>query len=212
MRLTEAPDPFYLPTRMFSTNWTSRLCIRPRCFYTPWALVAPSAGGRLAAARAEMKRCAVADVISNGQDQGRVQVAALCLLLLLAGIPLAGGQEASKGLIWSGVFTDMQARRGEATYQGNCAACHGKNLQATNPDAPSLTAPSFGISWHGKPVADLFALMRMTMPLGAGGSLSDPEYLDIVAYILKFNGYPAGDRELGPDVQMLKQIVIEPKK
>ena len=139
-------------------------------------------------------------------------VAALCLLLLLAGIPLASGQEASKGLIWSGVFTDMQARRGETAYQSNCAACHGKNLQATNPDAPSLTAPSFGISWYGKPVADLFALMRTTMPLGAGGSLSDPEYLDIVAYILKFNGYPAGDRELGPDVQMLKQIVIEPKK
>jgi hypothetical protein len=49
------------------------------------------------------------------------------------------------------------------------------------------------------------------MPLGAGGSLSDPEYLDIAAYILKFNGYPAGDRELGSEVQMLKQIVIEPK-
>ena len=134
--------------------------------------------------------------------------AALCLLLLLAGVPLAGGQ----GLIWKGVFTEMQARRGEAAYQGNCAACHGRTLQATNPDAPNLTGPSFSTSWQGKPVADLFALMRSSMPLGAGGSLTDPEYLDIVAYILKFNGYPAGDRELGPDDQMLKQIVIEPRK
>ena len=153
----------------------------------------------------------------SGRDVERAKpwkslVAALCLLLLLAGIPLVSGQEASKGLIWSGVFTDMQARRGEATYQSNCAACHGRTLQATNPDAPSLTAPSFGISWHGKPVADLFALMRTSMPLGAGGSLSDPEYLDIVAYILKFNGYPAGDRELGSEDQMLRQIVIEPKR
>jgi len=138
--------------------------------------------------------------------------AALCLLLLLAGVPLASGQDASKGSIWSGVFTDAQARRGEAAFQSNCAACHGKTLQATNPDAPNLTGPSFSTSWQGKPVADLFALMRSSMPLGAGGSLSDPEYLDIVAYILKFNGYPAGDRELGPDDQMLKQIVIEPKK
>ena len=153
----------------------------------------------------------------SGRDVERVKtgervVAASCLLLLLAGIPLASGQDASKGSIWSGVFTDKQAQRGETAYQSNCAACHGKTLQATNPDAPSLTAPSFGISWHGKPVADLFTLMRTSMPLGAGGSLTDPEYLDIVAYILKFNGYPAGDRELGPDVQMLKQIVIEPKK
>jgi mono/diheme cytochrome c family protein len=146
----------------------------------------------------------------EGAKPWKSLMAALCLLLL-AGIQLANGQEASKGLIWSGVFTDMQARRGEAAYQSNCAACHGRNLQATNPDAPSLTVPSFGFSWHGKTVADLFALMRTTMPLGAGGSLSDPEYLDIAAYILKFNGYPAGDRELGSEVQMLKQIVIEPK-
>lgn len=147
----------------------------------------------------------------DGAKPMKSLVAALCLLLL-AGIPLANGQEASKGLIWSGVFTDMQARRGEAAYQSNCAACHGKTLQATNPDAPSLTLPSFGLSWHGKPAADLFELMRTTMPLGAGGSLSEPEYLDILAFILKFNGYPAGDRELGPEAQMLKQIVIEPKK
>jgi mono/diheme cytochrome c family protein len=130
---------------------------------------------------------------------------------LLAGIPLAGDQDAS-GLIWKGVFTEMQAQRGEAAYQSNCAACHGRTLQATNPDAPNLTGPSFGISWNGKPVADLFTLMRTSMPLGAPGSLRDPEYLDIVAYVLKFNGYPAGDRELGPDDQLLKQIVIEPKK
>jgi len=153
----------------------------------------------------------------GGRDVERAEprkspAAALCLLLLLAGIPLASGQEASKGSIWSGVFTDAQARRGEAAFQSNCAACHGKTLQATNPDAPNLTGPSFSTSWQGKPVADLFTLMRTSMPLGAGGSLSDPEYLDIVAYILKFNGYPAGDRELGPDDQMLKQIVIEPKK
>ena len=137
-------------------------------------------------------------------------MAALCLLLL-AGVPLVNGQEASKGLILSGVFTDAQAKRGEAAYQSNCASCHGRNLQATNPDAPNLAAPSFGLSWHRKTVADLFELMRTSMPLGAGGSLSDPEYLDILAYILKFNGYPAGDRELGPEVQTLKQIVIEPK-
>ena len=148
----------------------------------------------------------------EGAKPSKSFAAALCLVFLLAGIPLASGQEASKGFIWSGVFTDVQAKRGEAAYQSNCAACHGKNLQATNPGAPSLTLPSFGLSWHGKPVGDLFELMRTTMPLGAGGSLSEPEYLDILAFILKFNGYPAGDRELGPEAQVLKQIVIEPKK
>ena len=143
---------------------------------------------------------------------GKSLAAAFCLILSLAGIPLAGDQEASNGLIWKGVFTEMQAQRGESAYQSSCAACHGRTLQATNPDAPNLTGPSFGISWNGKPVADLFTLIRTSMPLSAPGSLKDPEYLDIVAYILKFNGYPAGDRELGPDDQVLKQIVMEPKK
>jgi hypothetical protein len=46
------------------------------------------------------------------------------------------------------------------------------------------------------------------MPPKAEHSLSDQVYLDIVTYILKFNKVPAGDQELKPDLEILKQITI----
>ena len=38
--------------------------------------------------------------------------------------------------------------------------------------------------------------------------MSDQVYLDIVTYVLKFNKVPVGDRELKPDLEILKQITI----
>ena len=48
------------------------------------------------------------------------------------------------------------------------------------------------------------------MPLGNPGILSDQEYLDIISYILKFNGYPTGGREVEPDPAKLGKIRIVP--
>ena len=44
-------------------------------------------------------------------------------------------------------------------------------------------------------MAELFGRIR-TMPLGEAGSLSGPEYLELLAYILQSNGYPSGKDEL----------------
>jgi hypothetical protein len=49
------------------------------------------------------------------------------------------------------------------------------------------------------------------MPFNAPGSLSDSVYLDVLAFVLRENGYPAGNEELKADPAILKQIVI-PKK
>jgi hypothetical protein len=46
------------------------------------------------------------------------------------------------------------------------------------------------------------------MPLGKPRNLDDQTYLDIVAYILQFNGVPPGAQKLMPDVHVLEQIVI----
>ena len=46
------------------------------------------------------------------------------------------------------------------------------------------------------------------MPAGAPGSLDDQTYIDIVAYILQFNGMPAGNQKLVPDLDSLEKIVI----
>ena len=53
-----------------------------------------------------------------------------------------------------------------------------------------------------------------SMPLGAAGSLTGQEYLDIVAYILQTNGYPSGSDDLSAAVaaQRWPRILIERQK
>ena len=49
------------------------------------------------------------------------------------------------------------------------------------------------------------------MPENNPGSLTDQEYVDVIAYMLSFNGMPAGDDELPPDPQSLARAVIQPQ-
>jgi hypothetical protein len=52
------------------------------------------------------------------------------------------------------------------------------------------------------------------MPLGAAGSLTGQEYVDVLAYILQANGHPAGKDELTSAVaaQRWPRILIERQK
>jgi len=97
----------------------------------------------------------------------------------------------------SGVYTAAQAARGEETYMGVCVSCH-----------PSGTykAAGFKASWKGRPLSDLFDQVREKMPKNDPASLSQQEYVQVVAYLLKINGVPAGETELPPDSEVLKKI------
>jgi hypothetical protein len=48
----------------------------------------------------------------------------------------------------------------------------------------------------------------MNMPPGQQGTLSDAQYVDVVAATLRRNGFPAGDTELPADLAALKTIRI----
>jgi hypothetical protein len=50
--------------------------------------------------------------------------------------------------------------------------------------------------WSGSDVGSLFARTKASMPPGAPGSLTDAEYFDIVAYMLRVNEFPSGREEL----------------
>ena len=130
-----------------------------------------------------------------------------CLLLLL-GISITHAQPAGKTSTASGVFSAEQAKNGEAAFQARCATCHGADLHSTEPEAPDLTEGAFRFGWNGKTVANRFEEIRGTMPYGNARSLDDQTYIDIVAYILQFNGIPSGNQKLEPDVPALEKIVI----
>jgi mono/diheme cytochrome c family protein len=108
------------------------------------------------------------------------------------------------------VYTATQSARGEETYQQYCAVCHGARLQGT-PAAP-LAGDAFRGRWEdGKhTLDDLYYIIRSLMPNNAPGSLSNAQYADIVAYILKINNYPAGEAELVPKSATMKAVILQP--
>jgi mono/diheme cytochrome c family protein len=109
-----------------------------------------------------------------------------------------------------GVYTAEQAKRGEAVYKEQCAACHGDNLEGSGP-MPALAGPDFAKSWQGKTVADLFDKTHSSMPATAPGSLTEKQTADIIAYLLSVSKFPAGSTELAATMESLKQISLDAK-
>jgi mono/diheme cytochrome c family protein len=135
-------------------------------------------------------------------------VAALGVVVFLATLA-AYAQDASSPSIWSGVFTAAQAKQGNDAYQASCSGCHGSDLHATDPEAVDLTGPAFRAKWNGKTLQERFETIRDTMPPGNANTLGDKTYMDIVAFILQSNEFPAGNQELVPETA--KAIVFAQK-
>ena len=109
---------------------------------------------------------------------------------------------------WDGVYTKAQAARGKETYQQQCVDCHGEDLEG-DPENPPLTTAAFVYKWNTLTVGDLFERVHRDMPANRRGTLTRQKAADLVAYLLEFNKFPAGDRELPPDLAELRQIRID---
>ena len=116
------------------------------------------------------------------------------------------GAQAKKS-VKEGVYTDAQAKRGEALYKEQCGACHGDDLQGSGP-MPPLAGTDFVKNW--KNAGDLFDKIHQSMPASAPGSLSEAQTADIIAYVFSVGKYPAGQAELPAKMDALTQITIEP--
>lgn len=98
------------------------------------------------------------------------------------------------------VYSDAQAREGRTLYREACEACHA---------ADEFVGPDYMMSWTGQSAADLFNVIRDTMPEEAAGSLSPDETAALVAHLFRLNGMPAGETALDSDAASLKEIRIE---
>lgn len=108
-----------------------------------------------------------------------------------------------------GVYTAEQAARGEALYDEQCASCHGP-IRAFAPEMAALLGDhTFRARWQGRPLGELFDLIRGTMPQDAPGSLSSAQSAELVAYILSGNRKPAGPTPLADDAERLGRIRFE---
>ena len=126
------------------------------------------------------------------------------------------GETGQMASVWDAVFTEAQATVGQAVYRGACGICHGRRLNGApeDPDmrsTPPLARARFLRVWEGRSLATLFEYTRATMPEDNPSSLTDQEYVDVIAYMLTVGGMPAGDGELQPDPQSLARVVIQPQ-
>jgi len=127
-----------------------------------------------------------------------LRLCARVVILLFASIPsLHAAAQAPPATVLDGVYSETQAARGHDFYTAVCSSCHGAALEGVS--APPLTGDRFIERWREGMLDPLYDFIRQRMPLGRPANakpIPDTEYLDILTYILKMNGYRAGESEL----------------
>jgi mono/diheme cytochrome c family protein len=137
----------------------------------------------------------------------RLVVAMFVALACVAALGLTLTAQSSTGLtVWSGVYSDTQAARGQTAYVTHCASCHQEDLSGYQ---SILKGDRFMNEYREASLDRLFDKFKTTMPRGAAGSLSDQMYIDILSYVLKSNNFPSGRQELGAD-DLDQVLVVRP--
>lgn len=123
------------------------------------------------------------------------------LLFILAGAALLGAATARKDPTTAdGVYTRRQADDGRDLFALACQSCHAPTQHA---------GADFRGRWFGRSLGDLFEYLRTEMPQTDPGTLSDEEYIALMAYLMRINRMPAGQRPLAADSDALHRIRID---
>lgn len=122
---------------------------------------------------------------------------ALAAFLLAAAVSFSAQEMKS---VKSGVYTSEQADRGVALYKQKCASCHAPNR---------FTDDLFYTSFAGKPMWEMFDVISDSMPEDDPGGMKPEEYADVIAYLLKLNGFPTGQTDLPTSKDTLSLILFE---
>ena len=132
-----------------------------------------------------------------------------------SGLSVAGPAQptADSRTVRDGVYRTDQAQRGRQQYVAACAGCHREDLSGDGV-TPALADEEFIEHWDKETVEDLFKRIKTTMPADRPASLADADYLDVVAFLLKENGFPSGPSELGRrgDDSLKNILIVREKK
>jgi len=136
------------------------------------------------------------------------RLSVLLALTFVAAAPTgARGQTAGDSALYAGAFTEEQAIRGRALYDAHCLACHGEDMTGRD-QAPPLAGPQFTGHWVGESLWSLIERIQ-TMPPSTPGTLTRPESVDLLTYMLWYNGFPLGEVPLSADQSVLSQMTFE---
>jgi mono/diheme cytochrome c family protein len=131
---------------------------------------------------------------------------------VVIGTSVAAQSSAATKSAWTGVYTDAQADRGEREYGRTCSHCHGLSLEGDGArEVPALVQDTFTRHWKGRTVQALFDSLMRSMPADDRGSMTPRMTADMIAYLLRANGAPAGEQPLPSERDALAALVIEEK-
>ncbi len=123
------------------------------------------------------------------------------------GLVSAIGQSATAPSVLTGAYTEEQALRGRELYYEHCLQCHGETMAGAD-KAPALAGPQFASTWSGAPLAALVARIA-TMPPEKPASLLQEQRVDILTYVLWYNGLPLGNAPLPAEQEVLSQTTFQ---
>lgn len=152
-------------------------------------------------------RCGVRREVAAAGMIARFAGVAGVWMLTVASVLSAVAQDA-QATVWDGIYTAAQADRGALVYKKDCASCHGDGLTGVD-EAPGLVGTTFLSNWNTQTVNDLVDLTRKSMPKDNENTLTRQQYIDVTAFVLRANGFPAGQVELPPGALRLGQIRID---
>jgi len=135
----------------------------------------------------------------------RIVLTVALVVVSFTHVALWGQAPPAARTVWDGVYTEAQAERAQGIFGASCARCHTLTADGNRP----LSGEKFFEGYTQRTVGDLLNYVSTNMPNGAGGSLSAGSYNDLVALILKSNGFPAGSSEVAPDA--VAKVMIAPK-
>jgi mono/diheme cytochrome c family protein len=123
------------------------------------------------------------------------------------GLVRAVGQPTAAPSILAGAYTEEQALRGRALYYEHCLQCHGETMAGAD-KAPPLVGPQFASTWSGAPLAALVARIA-TMPPENPASLLQEQRVEILTYVLWYNGLPLGSDPLPAGQDALTEMTFQ---
>ena len=135
-------------------------------------------------------------------------MSSLVFLCLFVAVPVIEARsQAPVKTVLDGVFSEAQAKRGEAAYAANCGVCHGADLEGIS--APELKGTHFLERWREDMLDTIYNYIKDNMPQGRAPDaprIPDTDYLDILTHILSVNGYRAGASDLTGD--LLEKVML----
>jgi cytochrome c len=138
----------------------------------------------------------------------RVTILSMAACVLVAATAMSAQTTKS---VWDGVYTEAQAKRGEAIYFERCIRCHGETMMGGTDGAGALIGEKFNGNWNGVALDQMIDRVRASMPLDKPMTLSRQQTVDVMTFVFSANKIPAGKTELPRQAEMLTLIQYKAK-